>query len=563
MKLAAQNLEVLNDYFQDPRNASAASKLSSLYWSTIADSLGDSIHNNRDVAGFIERERDFINYARVEANGFNHLQKGCIVKKQTKSDVQIFTFADWLFDLIEKINQVDMKAFLIQEIKAYIYQKSQFKKELKQCQSSRKKMLTEELNPGGEDATFTMQIGKLPLLDSLLMQKLVKEKEVETGSFYSPGERKEFAHLRTTFAKEADKYDNLAGFVRNDVVKKQLRKMTQAIEEISRKIVNADVKIASLKEEIGVIEQQQTCLSPLEFENKIREEIEYVRDLAKLCAKRIHAESCPFAVAEEVLFTPDKIQQTMQRVLEFDPHVFHNDRVVFMGKPHILVVPGYGYGTYDWKGNRFIIPLRAPRQDFSASLTNAVIEYRLDVDEEKSLITSYARLPHCKGVRSVLQIKGYLIKDYIGWINSESRGYKILPRETRAWIESEVAPSKNDIYCPHRYQYYNLAPAKFKKLLEIIDDKVKNGLEHTRASDLWLASILYYHTADYEKAYECICAFLNQKPDYKFGYYNKAQIAQKLNRRQDAIEAFDAFCKRIQQSWWGYVARGHLTRLRV
>ena len=249
--------------------------------------------------------------------------------------------------------------------------------------------------------------------------------------------------------------------------------------------------------------------------------------------------------------------------MEFDPVLFKNSRVSLFGKPGIILVPGIGNSLYDWKNNCLIVPLMIQGDNHMASIASGIIEYRLDVDEDKLMLTSYNQLPEMKGIKSTLQLKSHLTKDYITWMTSEYAGYRILVRSAKDWFEHEVAPPKNEIFCPARYSTFNMTAAESKTMLATIEERMAGGLENCTDEELWAGSILFYNQGQFENALKLSIALASRTTAHKMIPYNIGQIATKLHKKQDAIAGFKEFISKNPQSWWSRLAQEHLRRLQM
>ena len=197
------------------------------------------------------------------------------------------------------------------------------------------------------------------------------------------------------------------------------------------------------------------------------------------------------------------------------------------------------------------------------SIATAIIEYRLDVDIDKNLLTSYQKLPEQKGKRSLYALRSSLTKDYIKWMNSEYFGFKVLDKDIRDWFEHEIAPSKTDIFCPPQYQTFALSSEEFRDMLNETEKKVKEATSNPAEEDLWKTCILQYQQGKFKESYKYINELLAIYPEHLFGYYNLGIIGMKIAHKQDAIKGFKEFMKRNPQSWWASIARDHIRRLQI
>jgi tetratricopeptide (TPR) repeat protein len=265
----------------------------------------------------------------------------------------------------------------------------------------------------------------------------------------------------------------------------------------------------------------------------------------------------------DTYFTMKDIDDSIDRIMEFDPEIVHNQRVALFGLPSVLIVPGNGSALYDWKNNRIIVPLIPPGGNYMASIAAGMIEYRLDVDEDKHLLTSYNKLSRHKDVKSVFHLKAELVKDYIVWMTSEYKGYKTLPKEERKWFEQEIAPKKNEIAVPLEYRPFMLAGEAFNEKCSETESLLAKEPEACPADVLWTASILLYQQGKFNQAMEMLMILIRKDPERSIAYYNLGHTCEKLMRKQEAIQFFGEYCKRNPQSWWAGAAMEHVRRLQT
>jgi tetratricopeptide (TPR) repeat protein len=283
----------------------------------------------------------------------------------------------------------------------------------------------------------------------------------------------------------------------------------------------------------------------------------------KLTAKRLHTESCPFVRDGDAYFTYREISACLDRVLEFDPGIFHNGRAALFGKPFVLLVPGTGNALYDWKNNVIIVPLVPPSGNFMASLACGAVEYRLDTDEDKKLLTTYNQLPQHQNVKSLFLLRSELTKDYITWMTSEYRGYKNLSRETRKWFEHEIAPSKNDIYVPPEFRPFALSTEQFTAILDACEARLAGGVDGAAEDDLWTGGILNYQRGKFERSAELLKALVARFPTNHRAWYNLGHVFMKLMCKQEALRVFLEYAKLNPQSWWTGVVMDNVRKLQT
>jgi len=568
MNLPSHAPELIKSYKEDPTNTKASSGLGSLYWQVVIKNISDIIHEEHDIGSFVRSEADFFDFGLL-ADFFTDVDKKRSEILDTESNyvhLEILRFSQWIGQTVAEILEGNKKKLIQQDIMAAKREIKKFSFEKTNAQETRKEVILNGLLGKSSSYTREMLIGqadKMSATDDLLLENARKKKEVTKGRFLSVEERREMVEREKQMQKDLRRNESLFSQIKDPDQRASLKEAENHIRTIFDSIADTESRLHNLEEKLQELETKSNSISAGEMESRLTISIEYIRDLTKLCAKRLRQESCPVLLPDSKHFTLKKLRACFNRILEFDPQVFHNERVSFLGKPKVLIMPGNGNAMYDWKNNMFIVPLCPPGGGFMGSIATAIIEYRFDVDEDKKLITSYWKLPECKNIKSNLQIKERLAKEYITWMTSEYKGYRVLKKESRYWFEHEVAPGKNDIYCPPQLQQFNLTTDEFSKRLKFYEEKVGNDYQKTPLDQLWHYSILLYQKGDYKKAYALTTAFVKRNSGFLFAVYNLAQLSMKLSRKQEAIAAFSAFAKKQPQSWWGSVARDHARRLQI
>jgi len=568
MEFDESGRQTIQNFNADPANARAVYALGALYWSTITSTLGALAREKGDVRGFIEQERDFIDFGLAPCVRGDHeaVAQALHGEYRRYPYLKVNLFSDWLLATLEQIMEGNQKDLLRQDVMKAQYQIERIKKEIASTQEARKELIIGQLgDPSAtvQSGSLLMQVGRLAQLDTLLQESLKTKKNIAKGVFFSVEQRRAFVEREKEFQKEQARYEALASQIKSKTERAALNNLTAQISDLFTRVIDLEDSIARMEKSIGEIDQKRDTMPPAEIENRVLRAIEYIRDLVKLCARRLRVESCSFLRPADPFFTAQELFACLNRIFEFDPRAFVNDRVTFLGKPSVLLVPGNGNALYDWKNNQFIVPLSPPAGDFIGSIAAALIEYRFDVDDEKTLLNSYSKLPGCRGVKSTYRLKGMLTKDYIAWMTSEYKGFRVLDKDVKKWFDHEIAPSRKDIYCPPEYQQFTMSAKEFKERLEEVEGRIGGDAAKGDDNDLWAAGILNCQQGRFERAFEYIKTLVEKKPDHLFAWYNLGHLGMKLARKQDALRGFSEFSKRNPQSWWAAVARDHMRRLQA
>lgn len=551
-------------YNDDPSNSRSVYGLGAAFWSTVLERVGNLVRERGDLEGYLEEYRDFLDFGVLPGirEDYEEIRAALRTGDCGAGAVKTGLLTDWLRETIAKISQGDRIEFLKHDVDECLARIKRHTAEISNLQEARKALLVKELSDAG-DSKLIRQAERMSEYDELVYENLKSKKAIARGVFFSVAERRDFVEREKKLQKTKERNEALASNIQSTKARAELRNVETRIADRFSHIIDTEQNIERFEGEIKEIEQKQDTMSPLEMESRARRELEYLRDLVKLSAKRLRIESCPILRPGEPCFTPAKLRECFDRVLEFDPRIFCNDRVPIFGKPAVLLVPGNGNALYDWKNNRFVVPMSPPGKNFMAAVATGVIEYRLDVDEDKKLLNSYNKLPDLKNVRSLFQLRGNLTKDYIVWMTSEYQGFKVLRKERRQWFEHEIAPKKQEICCPPEYEQFNMSTEEYQELLKETESRMGESIEECPEEDLWVGSILYYQQGEFARAFDCLQALLKKNPEHLTAHYNLGQVAMKLSRKQDAIRGFQEYAKRRTQSWWTAVARDHIRRLQM
>jgi hypothetical protein len=562
MKFDESTLKIINQFRKDMTDSEIANKLGTVYWHTLLKNIKELIANNENIELFCRNEYDFINIGIIDSLFDNAKEVRYQLNKNTFSfnylKVQVVT--EWLNSIIDKIKGVVEADAISQSVKQISLQQKKIDKEISSIQEARKKLLIKEFTHNS-DKIILSQIQELTHTDQRQLVYLQKKNIMAEGPVYSVEDRRLLAQQTKNIEKDLSKREMLYNQIKTPECKTLIRKYNTSINELFAKKVTLEKDTIKKEKELSEIKNTQSSLSAGELEERIISECKYLRDLIKLSANRLHIENCSILLSNKKFFTREKLYNCLERILEFDPKIFKNRKVEIHGRPGVLLVPGNGNGIYDWKNNNLVIPMFPVSGDFMVSVANSMIEYRLDVDEDKYILNSYQKLTENKNVKSHIALRSNLTKDYIKWMNSEYQGYKVLSKESRIWFEHEIAPNKNDIFCPPQYRPFETSPEKFRILLGTVEKRLAKKETKASKDDLFLAGILHFQQGKFMESLEYTERLVKEYPDFTFGFFNLGIICMKTHHKQNGIQSFREFIDKKSQSWWASVARDHLRRL--
>jgi tetratricopeptide (TPR) repeat protein len=561
MELSDSSVYSLQEFIETPPKERSIGRLGGIFWKTLVNRITDLIHEGGDTGRFLSEEKDFIDYGLTKEffEDFNVVSSAVRSGAKPYPPIAIRFLTEWIADTLLKIYRADKKELLDKDIKRLELERKQLSRECAEQQAGRKELLQNEFS-GTTDLSLLKSIENLGACDVLYQINLQTKRATSMGAFMSVEERRIYSARAMRYQEEMEKCELLFARVKSEENRKSLRNFNNQIYEVMDKVAVCYERIKGKQRELSAVENETQAISPMEVEGRIRTELEYVRDMARLSARRLRLTACSILVPGAPFFTMEKLIAAFDRIIEFDPTLFNNDRVKIFGRPTALIVPGNGNAVYDWKNNQFVIPLVPPGGDFMGSIATGVIEYRIDVDDEKTMMTSYQKVPENRGVKSLVTLRAKMTKDYLTWMTSEYNGFKVLGKEARAWFEREIAPKKSEIFCPLEYQPFVLSQEQVKKVAGEIEARL-SGQGAPAPADLWGASIIAYQEGRYAEAAQRLQTLIETDGEFVFAYFNLGVVGMKTMNKPQATGAFIEFIKRNPRSWWTSVVTEHLRRL--
>jgi tetratricopeptide (TPR) repeat protein len=566
MEYSEQALSTINRLRENPGDAALQREAGNIFWRTLEEHITEYIMNSIGCDTFISNEFNTINFGIIkELLGNNAEEAAESIKTGVAQDrsIKIILISDWLHDVYIKTVSGDKKESLEKEVTTNRDMIQRLENDIKGIKKHRLEVISNELGMAFSEEALKRSVNKIDGMEDLFRQNLRVKKMSSKGIFIPVEEKRRNCEREKEYASGSEMNDRFLAGIQSRETLAEIKQLGIKIRENISEIIDCEDTIAGINMEIEKLSQKQNAMSPVEIASAISREIAYHRDMLKLSANRLHIESCCFMRPGEQCFTIKELETCIDRIIEFDPTVFCNTRVPIFGVPSILLTPGNGNSVYDWKNNRIVVPMSPPGGNFMASVAYGMIEYRLDVDETKELLTSYGKLPQHSGTKSVFSLKNDLTKDYITWMTLEYRGYKSLRGETRKWFEHEIAPDKNEIAVPMELMPFFMPAEAFKKKCDGIVGLSSGSINDINQNELWTGSILLYQQGKFERAIEFLKALVKSQPSNALAFYNMGQMCAKTMRKQEAISYFNEYCRLNPQSWWASVAMEHLRRLQT
>jgi tetratricopeptide (TPR) repeat protein len=534
------------------------------YWSMVSDWISSFVRDPEKFTTRLAEIEELVDYGVCNEVPGSTSQIRSVVHDAELSEysLKIIMFSDWLTLLFSKIMQGDRREVLEKEMHRCDVQRKSRAHELENFQMDRKSKVLNLLDEPTRKAKSRL-IDDLVNMDELMYTSLKMKKAISLGTFFSVSQKREHFDREKQLQKEINWFNSFIDTQQSKEGISEVHKIQDKITEMLSSIIDVELAIEKIKADINAIERMKQEVSPAEIESRLRKEIEYMRDLSKLAAMRLKLAPCPIITADQKVFSYQKVKECLDRIQEFDPEVFHNDRASSFGKPGVLLLPGTGASVYDWKNNMLLVPMVIPGNNPMAALATGIVDYRLDVDEDRVFISSYNQIAERKSIRSTVELRSSLTKDYIAWMTSEYNGFRVLSKGVKDWFEHSVAPSKNEIYTPPEYQTFALTPAEFEVKVKSLEPYAQQEIETVEDPILWMGSILLYQKGSFEKSLEFLKVLIGRHPDSGMSLYNAGVVAMKLMRKPEAVQFFNDYANRHPQTWWARIARDHLRRLQT
>lgn len=574
IELQDQELNAVSSLKKDPNDSKAKYILNSFYWRTLSDIVKSGANAGRNQELDLGNKTAFIDFGFVDESLLEEDSPAVKKMEQVLKDSQdqndaFYYLSAWLrkqYRILFNFNKKDdiRKSIDAQEHEIWLFQeqisnlqkarRNLYEKIMRGVLAKRNVSLSVNLKNAME------KLNKLDKREGLFLESLERKKKISRGVFMSIEEKRIHIQKEQYLENLGRQCEGIMAEVGGGTAEGNLRKIGEKIEDFARDIIARKERLNKYKKELEKITEESLRLSPVEIEMRLTEEVDYLRDLVRLSANRLRVEPMSVVYGRNNIATNRDVTENMERIYEFDPLLYKNSRVSIFGKPSIVVVPGKGNGLYDWKNNALIIPAM-PYTSIDVSVTNAVVEYKIDVDEEKSMMHSYNQIKEYAGIKSVWALKEKFTKDYTIWMISEYKGYKIFSRDVRAWFEREIGPSKNEIAIPARYATFSLSQKEYDDLFDEILEK--SDTTGKKDADVWFRlGVMYAQEEKWGKAVEAFSKCVRIKPDHKFGLYNQALCCLKNSMKQDASNLFKQYIKINPSSWWAGVARDYLMKMK-
>ena len=218
----------------------------------------------------------------------------------------------------------------------------------------------------------------------------------------------------------------------------------ERIKILARKIIYVQQQTSKLKRQIDRVSRSCSQFSDQMKRKELKNMITKKREYMTVPAKLARTDTSPLASYDMEPLTIDLISERMCEYSSMDMDMFQVPRVRMYGIPKVILIPGQGWGSYDWSDNSIIIPA-FPVNDIDKTITYGLASFRWDSDEDRSIKNVYENnIKENKG-KSIIELSTSFYKDYYIYLTKEKKGFRVLPRVTSKAFASLFSPRKEDL----------------------------------------------------------------------------------------------------------------------
>ncbi|MGL1904086.1 MAG: hypothetical protein OCC49_18265 [Fibrobacterales bacterium] len=397
--------------------------------------------------------------------------------------------------------------------------------------------------------------------DDAFLQSLIRKAEVASGHNMTPEERREHLKKEEELNGFMVNSESILSEIEDDNFLNKVKQLSKNVELSIEKIIETKKALSKADELLEKLNSDVAAISMGELQNRMGEEVNYLKGLVKLSANRVKAESIAVLHGKNQIITFEFVNELFELIEEFDSKLYQNHKVAYIGKPDIVIVPGKGHGMYDWKNNALIIPVM-PYTSKEQSVINAIVEYRIDMDEDKSLFNGFTGVKGNEGIKSTMDFRAKFTKEYIIWMTKEYKGYKVMTKEVRFWFEHEIGPNKQHILIPAKYVTPPMSSKDYIEKIKLLDQQVREQGDDCDPDVLYERAIAFCTEDAWIAARDLFLQLSERLPSEPTVEYNLGFLHSKTKDFKIAIDYFTRFIKANPSSWWAGVAKDNILRLR-
>jgi len=565
--------QLITDFGENPTDRRIKGQVNNYFWQQMAEMVKEKVKGGKaKTISFEDDELLSVDLGVIREDLYDHdmisSEKIKDLASQKGLPDDYFYFSQWVSKHYGLIMKQDVKEKLEHQIAFQTNAINRCKNETSQLQKQRVTLFQREYRESLEskkmfsNGSYTRGMNEISkavnMDDQYLACQRIKE-NIAGGAFLNPDEKRTYVIQQQNYENAFNNVDSIISEITDEGQANKIKKFGEIIRDNILKTIKDEKALVITKKELQDVIDEINRMNSVDVENKIEKIVIFNRELVKLSARRKRMEPISVFYGRQTLLDLKAVEQVMETAKEFDPKLFRNSRINIVGKPAMVLIPGYGNGVFDWKYNAMVIPTM-PSGDPKASVFTAVVEYKLDCDEDRVLLASYNKLKDYAGIRSIFALKEKFIKDYIAFMTQETAGYKVLTKEVRQWFEHEVAPSKINIKIPPEIDPAMMSRKEFDEHKEKLEKKVAD--DQASSFEHFNLGVLYEYLMEDAKSMQSFIRAVIADKTNLHAMFNVGIMALKTKERKIAEKFFTQYQKLDPQSWWSGVCRDHLIKLR-
>ncbi len=558
--MTEEQLEQLSVLRSDPLERSDLYKCNGVFWDWLSEIIHEEVEDSSKIDLMLDEHKKQIDFGLLDpeliadpktvetieevALGFDDLQP------------RQYHFSDWL---IKKFKEI-LKFKEIEDTEDAIEHLNEKCEKLDVLITTFQKNRAEIVLNNSRQPDQT-KISLLNDKDDALLRSFVRKAEVAAGHNMSPDERRVHLAEEETLSSLMINSESIQSEVEDDNALNKVKQFSKNVELSIEKVIETKKELSKKEEELDALNDEVAAISMGELQNRMEEEVSYLKSLMKLSANRVKAEAIAVLFGNTEVVTFELVNELFKLVEEFDSKLYQNHKVAYIGKPNIVIVPGKGNGMYDWKNNALIIPTM-PYTRPELSVINAIVEYRIDMDDDKSLFNGFTEIKGNESIKSTMDFRAKFTKEYIVWMTKEYKGYKVMTKEVRFWFEHEIGPNKQHILIPAKFVTPPMSSKEYLEKIHLLDEQVNLYGEECDPDVLYERAIAYCAEDSWLAATELFLMLKNRIPEESSIEYNLGFLSAKAKEFKTAMDHFSTFIRLNPSSWWAGVAKDTILKLR-
>ncbi|MBP6332583.1 MAG: hypothetical protein KA342_03965 [Aminivibrio sp.] len=221
--------------------------------------------------------------------------------------------------------------------------------------------------------------------------------------------------------------EDAAGLDENEILK--VTGLLESAKNLARNIVFVTQEISKWERRVKKTAAEMEGIPPAVRRRKLKDLLLSKKEYISLTAKSARRDPSQLCQSEKAPLSLDRAAAFVEELTALDPEMLVVARIRMYGIPRVIVVPGQGYGTYDWSDHTLLLPAFPLNNLPEKAAAYALGTFRWDSDEDRVIKNGYELIKENRG-KSILDLSSSFYRDYFLWLTKEKKGYRILPRNT-------------------------------------------------------------------------------------------------------------------------------------